>query len=161
MTSDAPHISSADDIAVNGTPPSDLLFLLWCLLAREEEAPAWMLPGGTTDEDGDEPTLPGAAAADAARRFMSLSMAAQLEPPTRLVVSARHVLSSALRMHAAAAAVVRAPMSERAVHAARVIEGERRIWEKAQALLHVELSRPRAPPRQQPAVTGNAKRQKR
>ena len=131
---------------VEGTPPPELLLGLWMLLAAPPTAPEWMATAAAADDDdGVKAAAAGAAArrvAAAAAAFISAPLEAQLTPPSPVRTSLSQVLAAAIARHVTTytpPAGVRADASEssRAAHAlsVSVVEGERRIWRRAQQRL--------------------------
>lgn len=127
---------------LGGSPPGELLLVLWLLLAKPEAQPRWM-----ADCSSDEAAELETEAVAAARELVASSLEQQLSPPTPLLVDMRSVLIAALSGHAASLSSCLAKLDRptlrasvrpadiaaaaRAAHAATVIEGELRILKRA------------------------------
>ena len=143
---------------VDGTPSSELLYVLWLLLAEPSKQPLWMsappfrVSGSDNVQHRDYGTKPTgvSAAVVAAREFIEAPIERQLEPPTPLLVQMVDVLSAAVRSHAAKAypkkqlspshggdgvGMPDAQLSGRSAQAATVVGGELAIWNRALSFL--------------------------
>jgi hypothetical protein len=147
--------ASSFTFGIDGAPPAELLFLLWCVLAIPSGAPEWMAEAsiGSDAARGTSRTCTEDAIM-AARSFMGASSPAwQLQPPTPTIVPLRLVLTSAIEAHSRGYALTanaaaanggscEAPGNDagfianpRAAHASEIVFGELRIWRKAMEML--------------------------
>ena len=144
--------------AVDGSPPSELLYVLWLLMAQPAAQPRWMCTSPPEVAGRDDAvngggggtaaavTAAAAVAADieaaeeAAREFMRRPFEQQIEPATPLLARPSEVIAAAVSDHAASAYPSTPPRgrhepaklsAERVAQAAAIVAGERAIWRRA------------------------------